>query len=603
MSQAKIGPIRTYIRDISELPSYLKRLWLHLKPVRRTQVFLLMGLMVAVSAAEVISIGAILSFLAVLTDPGRTFHHPRLQFLWELTGIQSPEQMVLPMTIAFACAALVTGGARLLFLWANTRLCNAIGADLAYDVYRRTLFQPYFVHVGRNSSEVATATSKAKGLVNQTISPLLTIFGSLCVIVSIVSFLVTIDPVVSLSAVAGFSTIYFVIAIFSKNSLDTNGRILARELTRATQTMSEGLGGIRDILLDGSQDFYSGIFRTSDRRLNRANANATFLAGTPRFAIEAVAMVLLAGFAYALTRSPGGLNQHIPLLGAMALGAQRILPVMQATFVSWTNVKISQSTMREVLGFLDQPLPAYATEPPPIPMAFKDRITLDHIGFRYSEEGPWVLRDVTMEIPHGSRVGIVGITGSGKSTLLDILLALLVPTEGRLLVDGVTIDGTTMRAWQANVAHVPQMIYLSDTSIAENIAFGVPADQIDMDRVKRAASQAQISSHIETLQAGYQTFVGERGIRLSGGQRQRIGIARALYKQASVIVFDEATSALDNETEQAVMEAIEGLGKDLTILMIAHRLSTVKNCDQVIELGAGQIRRAGKYEELFAAHN
>jgi ATP-binding cassette subfamily B protein len=221
------------------------------------------------------------------------------------------------------------------------------------------------------------------------------------------------------------------------------------------------------------------------------------------------------------------------------------------------------------------------------------------VRFRYTNDDPWVLDNFNLVIAKGTRVGFVGSTGSGKSTMLDLLMGLLMPTEGVLLVDGQTISGNRLRAWQRSIAHVPQSIYLADTTLAENIAFGVPPDTIDLDRVQQAARQAQIADFIESSPEGYQAYVGERGIRLSGGQRQRIGIARALYKQASVLVLDEATSALDNATEQSVIDAIEMLNRDLTILLIAHRLTTVRRCDTIVELEHGRVVAQGTFEQLL----
>jgi len=232
-------------------------------------------------------------------------------------------------------------------------------------------------------------------------------------------------------------------------------------------------------------------------------------------------------------------------------------------------------------------------------MAFQTAITLKDLGFRYTPQGPWVLRNLNLQIAKGSRVGFVGVTGIGKSTLLDIVMGLLTPSEGMLLIDNTVVNPQNPRAWQAHISHVPQAIYLSDTSIAENIAFGAPAELIDLQRVKQAAQQAQIAQTIEGWRNGYETLVGERGVRLSGGQRQRIGIARALYKRANVIIFDEATSALDNDTEAAVMQAVETLGRDITILIIAHHLTTLKNCDQIVELANCGIKAVGGYEQMM----
>jgi ATP-binding cassette subfamily B protein len=314
--------------------------------------------------------------------------------------------------------------------------------------------------------------------------------------------------------------------------------------------------------------------------------------------MEAMGMILIAALAYSLAQQADGIAKAIPILGGMALGAQRLLPVLQQVYGSWTQINGGQASLQDTLELLDQPLPDYADQPAAQPLPFKNVITLKQLAFRYSLQTPYVLKQINLTIAKGSRVGFIGTTGSGKSTLLDIVMGLLQPTEGTLEIDGESVTPANQRAWQAHIAHVPQAIFLADSSIEENIAFGVPIDQIDSQRVRQAAQQAQIAESIESWPKQYQTFVGERGIRLSGGQRQRIGIARALYKQADVIIFDEATSALDTQTEQAVMQALDGLSKDLTLLIIAHRLTSLKNCNQIVELGAGGIRRIGSYEDI-----
>ena len=309
-------------------------------------------------------------------------------------------------------------------------------------------------------------------------------------------------------------------------------------------------------------------------------------------------MLLIAALAYTLAQQTDGIAKAIPILGALALGAQRLLPALQQAYGSWSGIRGGQASMQDVLELLDQPLPEYADQPPAKPMPFRQEISLKQISFRFSPQTPWVLKNLNLNIAKGGRVGFVGVTGSGKSTLLDIVMGLLQPTGGVLEIDGQAVAPTNHRAWQARIAHVPQAIFLADSSIEENIAFGVPKEQIDRVLGRQAAQQAQIANVIETWPKQYHTIVGERGIRLSGGQRQRIGIARALYKQADVIIFDEATSALDNETEQAVMQAIDGLSKEITLLIIAHRLTTLKNCTQIVALCDGGIERCGSYQDM-----
>jgi ATP-binding cassette subfamily B protein len=276
-----------------------------------------------------------------------------------------------------------------------------------------------------------------------------------------------------------------------------------------------------------------------------------------------------------------------------------MLPALQQIYGAWASIAGSYAELADAMELLDQPLPTELLQSPPAPLLIQNAIRFDAVRFRYNSDGPWVLDGFNLTIPKGARVGFVGSTGSGKSTALDLLMGLLTPNEGEFLVDGEPVKGNRLRAWQRTIAHVPQNIYLADTTLAGNIAFGVSPDNIDMDRVRQAARQAQIADFIESSTNEYQAYVGERGIRLSGGQRQRIGIARALYKQASVLVFDEATSALDYATEQSVMGAIDGLNRDLTILLIAHRLTTVQHCDTIVELEHGRVVELGTYEYML----
>jgi ATP-binding cassette subfamily B protein len=311
-------------------------------------------------------------------------------------------------------------------------------------------------------------------------------------------------------------------------------------------------------------------------------------------------MALIAILAYSLAIKPEGLSTAIPILGALALGAQRILPILQQAYASYTYMKGGEASLIDTLELLDQELPKFlSVENSNVLVTFKDKIELKNITFKYNLNQKAILHEFNLKIPKGSRVGIIGKTGSGKSTLLDLIMGLIQPTHGQLLIDNVSIDENNYRQWQGHIAHVPQSIYLSDASISENIAFGVPRIDIDFDRVVLASQKAQIDNVIETWDNKYDTIVGERGVRLSGGQRQRIGIARALYKNADVIIFDEATSALDNETEKEVMDSIRLLGDKLTILIVAHRLSTLKECDFIIELNGGAVSRMGTYNALI----
>ncbi|MEI8181123.1 MAG: ABC transporter ATP-binding protein [Desulfomonile sp.] len=589
-------------QDIESIPKVtilLINLWGHLTKARQRQMLLLLVLMLASAFSEVISLGAVLPFIGVLTAPDKVFNHAVLRRLVETFGITSPDELVAPLAVAFALTALGAGSMRLLLLWATANLSNAIGADLSLEMYRRTLYQPYKIHVVRNSSEVIDGITHKSWSAMAMLQAVLTLISSTLLLVTLMIALVAIDPFVVSVAFIVFGVCYGLITWVSRRKLQINSQRISTESTLAIRALQEGLGAIRDVLLNWTQPAYCATYSQADVPYRKAYGSNMFIAVSPRFAMEAIGMVLIAGLAYGLSRKAGGVATALPLLGALALGAQRIIPALQAIYAAWATIAGNQASLAKVIDLLEQPVPAEASEPAPEPWQFKDTICFKSVWFRYLDNEPWVLKDLNLTIPKGSRMGFVGSTGSGKSTTLDLLMGLLEPTKGRILVDGMGISGKRLRSWQQSIAHVPQSIFLADSTLAENIALGSPRNTIDMERVKQAVRQAKIADFIESRPEGYDALVGERGVKLSGGQRQRIGIARALYKQASILVFDEATSSLDNETEQAVMNCIETLRRDLTLLIIAHRLTTIQHCDQIVELAHGRVVAQGTYDELM----
>jgi ATP-binding cassette, subfamily B, bacterial PglK len=578
----------------------LSRLWHHLGPRRRRQVVLIVVLMFVAALAEVVSLGSVLPFVGILAAPDIVWKHRILAQAARAAGIYSSDGLVLPLTLVFVVAVVIAGAIRVFLLWVSTHFTFAAGADLSMEVYRRTLYQPYSVHLARSSSEVISGiANKVGGTVLGVLLPGLTLLSSVILLLALMAALLAINPTVALIATVGFGGGYALITWAARRRLHQNSERIATEQTQLLKALQEGLGGIRDVLLDGTQPVYCDIYDRANQSLRRGLGDNVFIAQSPRFAIEAFGMVLIAALAYGLSRQPGGVSTALPVLAALALGAQRLLPALQQGYGAWANIAGSYASLADTVELLDQPMPAEALLPAPRRLPLRESIRFDAVRFRYTADGPWVLDGFDLTIRKGQRVGFVGATGAGKSTALDLLMGLLSPSEGRLLVDEEPVSGPRVRAWQRTIAHVPQSIYLSDSSLAENIAFGVSRDKIDLERVRNAARQAQIAEFIEGRPEGYDAFVGERGIRLSGGQRQRIGIARALYKQASVLILDEATSALDNETERSVMDSIEGFDRNLTVLLIAHRLSTVKRCDSIVELAQGRVKAQGPYDELL----
>jgi len=573
--------------------------WKYLDKRHKRRSVLIFILMIIVSFSEVISIGAILPFLGVLTSPELVYQNAFMQPIIQTLELSSANQLVLPLTIGFIVATLIAGVMRITLLNAINHFERVVGTDLNIDVYRNTLYQSYRDHIDRNSSYIVSLiTKKTDVVIRGTFRAALTLVSSVLILIGIVSVLIMINVEVALGALGGFGLIYWGITRYTRKRRAINSQRIANEHTKMIKVLQEGMGGIRDILINASQQFYCSLFRNSDVHLRRAIADNDFIAFSPRFAIEALGMTLVAILAYYMSQGVNGVEDIVPTLGVMAMGAQRLLPALQAIYSSVSNIDGSRHSLQEVLDLLSQTLPIYAEQPPAVPMSFKKEIRLNNLSFRYGENIPMVLNRINLTLTKGKSIGFIGVTGSGKSTLLDIIMGLLSPTEGVLTVDGVVLTMNNIRNWQANIAHVSQEVYLSDSTIEENIAFGQHKNNIDFNLVKQSAKRACIAELIESWPEQYKTVIGERGVRLSGGQIQRIGIARALYRQASILVFDEATSALDSKTEKLVMDSIKDLGKNITVLIIAHRVTTLKDCDQVVELGDSKIIRIGSYNDL-----
>ena len=586
------------------LRSSLIELWNHLTNHRKKQFFMLIILMFVASTLEVVSVGAILPFLGVLTAPDQVFQHHLMQPLINILELSTPNQLILPLTILFISAAILAGTIRLLLLYVVTRLSYATGADLSIKIYNLTLYQEYAIHVSRNSSEVINGIiAKTTTVIGSVIMPIVNLISSTILIISIMLALFIIDTVVALSAFIGFGLLYYGIIRFTRIQLKENSEIIAKQSTQMIKSLQEGLGGIRDVLIDGSQSFYSHLYRSADLPLRRASGNNAFIGGGPRYVLEALGITLISALAFFMSQKEGGIATAIPILGALALGAQRLLPALQQAYASFSAIIGVEASLKDVLALLNQPLPEYLNQPFPAPILFEKEIKLTNLSFSYTKDSPLVLENINLSILKGERIGFIGVTGSGKSTLIDIIMGLLSPTNGKLTIDQKILSRENQRSWQVRIAHVPQNIYLSDSTIEENIAFGIPVNEINHQRVKEAAKQAQIADMIDSSENGYQTLVGERGVRLSGGQRQRISIARALYKKADVLIFDEATSSLDTETEEVVMSAIDKLGENLTILIIAHRLTTLKGCNKIVKLDKDNKIHIGIYKDLVNISN
>ncbi|MEM8638644.1 MAG: ABC transporter ATP-binding protein [Cyanobacteria bacterium P01_G01_bin.54] len=554
--------------------------------------------MLLAAFSEVMSLGAVLPFLSVLNNAENLLKNAHLQPFILAFKITSAAELVTWITIAFVLITIATNSLRILTLYTQTHLSARIASDLSRSVYQRILLQPYSFYSRHNSSDLITVLVSDSSIAGNVLGSFLFMVANSFVIVALILGLFAINATVALTTTVVLSTVYLLLFSWRRQKLASNSQLITQHNQLLLRAIQESLGGIREVILSGHQNFFQSTFAHSDYAIRQAYASNQITYSSPRYGIEVVAIISIALLALTLGRD-GDFSQAVPVLGSLALGANRLLPALQQSFAALATMQGSRYSLQRVLTTLQQsfdPLQAWVA---PQALVLQRELRFEQVWFRYSLDDDWVLRDLNLIVRAKSTVGFVGTTGSGKSTTADLILGLLQPEKGQIFADDFPLVGERLRAWQASIAHVPQTIFLSDATIAENIAFGLPQNLIDPQRVAKAARLAQLSEFIETLPEGYKTVVGERGIRLSGGQRQRVGIARALYRDVQVLVFDEATSALDNATEKEVMAAIDGLSKELTIILIAHRLTTIEKCEIIFEFAWGQVVGSGTYKDLI----
>lgn len=550
-----------------------------------------MLLMAAGAITEMFTLGAVVPFLGLLVNPDVLDKQPLVASVLDgLVQVWGGTRL-LAASVLFAAFAASAAVLRLVLSWASHKFVFAVGADFGEAIYGRTLQQPYTYHLQRNSSETLASIDKVTTLVMDVMMPSVEMLIAFVMVVAIFSAMIWVNPGVALFAGLVFAGLYIAISLWAKRRLRANGQVIADNSTLKIKAMQEGLGAIRDVIIDGNHSIYVHQFARADRAQRHAQAINAVLSASPKYVVESIGMVMIVILAYWLTQAPNGVTVAIPTLGALALGAQRLLPYAQNIYNSLSNIVGGMASARDCIKLLDLPLPARqlsSERPQPSDQGENEpAVELRDVHFAYAVDGQTVLKGLNLTIRLGQRVGFIGATGSGKSTLIDLIMGLLQPSAGEIRVNGTELTEFNIRLWQSRIAHVPQAIFLSDSSIAENIALGASAHEIDYDRLHLALEQAQLSDFINQLPQGVKTRVGERGVQLSGGQRQRIGIARALYKNADVLVLDEATSALDNETESRVMQAIYQLRPNMVVLMIAHRFSSLAQCDVIYKIHNG----------------
>lgn len=559
-----------------------------LSSTRKIQVLGLFTLMLLSGFAELISLTAVIPLLAAFTEPSNIINWPLVRNYCQYNECTS-NSIIITLTATFCIVVIITASIRLCNLWLNCKMSGLIGCDLSSDAYKKTLYQPYSTHIEQNSSElIDVITNHVSAVVYAINSSFIAITSTIVAIFLIIGIL-TIDLNVAISVSITLGIIYLIISKITKKPLKLNSLLISSKSKLRIQLLQEGLGSIRDVILDSTQKTFIETYQEADYEQRKSISQNDFLVSFPRYTLEAIGICFIAGFGGYLTVQNNTLTT-LPLLGSIALGAQRLLPALQQIYNGFSTLRGANSSMTELIKVLDQEITINSSRKVK-PFKFKQEIIIKGLEFNYKSNKAVIWKNINISINKGDRVGIIGQTGSGKSTFVDVLMGLIPPTRGKVIVDGIDIfdsnNSDILLMWKKAIAHVPQDIFLADCSLAENVAFGIKKNEIDYKRVQEACKKAQISEFIQSKPEGYKTIVGERGILLSGGQKQRIGIARALYKKANLLFFDEATSALDTYTEENLMNSIALVDKDVTIIIVAHRVETLKGCNKIIKFENG----------------
>lgn len=581
-----------------------RRIFDLLDKTERRRFLVLMGLLILVAFAELAGLGVVFLLLGILSDPDRIQESERLSWAFETFGFTAVSSFQIAVAVLAIVVVMASQVIKMAGIYANARYTSMRQYSLSSRLLSIYLRQPYTWFLGRSSSEVSRRVlSEVSNFIGKVLLPSLELVAAGLVTLAIIGFLLAVDPIICFATALIIGGGYLGIYFWQRRRLKWIGKELVRHNQTRFRLTQEAMGGFKEVKLMGLERGYSRRFEGAALEAARHGAYASMLQQLPRIALEAIVFGFLIGLVMVLLLwNEGDLAAIIPKLGIFAFATLRLLPALQKIYAAFTSILVGQASLEQIY---DDFMKASKTAVD-LPTGGDGRlnleraITLENVAFSYPAAERTALRNVSLEIPKCTTVGIVGGTGAGKTTLVDLVLGLLTPDSGEIRIDDTPLSRDNLRTWQRSIGYVPQSIFLIDDSVRQNIAFGVPKEAIDDQAVERAARLAALHDFVmEDLPDAYETIVGERGVRLSGGQRQRIGIARALYHTPSLLILDEATSALDNITERVVMEAVETIRDEMTIIMIAHRLSTVRNCDVIYVMENGSVASSGTYDELL----
>lgn len=574
-----------------------------LREKRRFAVLVL--LVMAMGLFDVLGVASVLPFLAVVSDPATIDKSRWLSWFRDVSGAGTTTGFMMVLGFSVFVFVLVTTLFRAATFYALTRFTKMRMVSLATRLMEVYLSQPYIWFLGRHSSDLGkTILSEVNMVVNGPITAAMRLLANGVMLALLVMFLFVMEPLAAIGGVVIFGGTYGLIFLATRMRLSQMGQGRVEANKAQFQIIHEAMAGIKNVKIRSLERSYLERFRIPSYDNARQQAGLALISELPRQLLEVIAFGGMVLFVlWLLARNDGAIGDVVPILGVYAFAAARMFPTIQQVFASVSEIRFGKAALDQLHAELRQRTGARLPTQAAAAIPLREALELDRVTFAFPDAGRPALRELSLRIVAKTTVGIVGSTGAGKTTTVDMILGLLTPQGGQLRVDGVVIDEGNVRGWQRSVGYVPQEIFLVDDSVAANIAFGVPPGQIDMAAVKEAARVAELHDFVQTLPQGYDTMVGEAGARLSGGQRQRIGIARALYSSPDILVFDEATSALDNLTERAIMDAIASLGHSKTIVVIAHRLSTVRHCDMVYLLEHGRVVAADRYDGLVRTND
>ena len=487
---------------------------------------------------------------------------------------------------------------RLILLWANIKLANAISKDFSVNLFKSKIYQKYLDFINSSTNEAISSITIKTNSVNRALLAVNTLGTSFFLLTSILFTVIVINPIVSLFSFFVIFLIYLILLLFFNRLLAKNSYIISNEETKIIKILQESFGVIRDMILRGNQSNYVKVFFSSINVKYNAEAKNNFVSQSPRFFIETAGIILIIIICSFVTIKTGNTTSILPTIGVLVLAAQKIIPLMQVVYTN-INILISNTGQLKDLNELLESNVEYSNSFDEEKLDFKNKIEFKNVSFSYLKNKNKILDQINFTIKKGEKIGIVGKTGEGKSTMLDILMGLLVPDDGKLIVDDKIITKNNLKSWQKLISHVPQDLFLIDGTIYENITFS-SYNNGDDKFIKKILSLAQLKDFVENLPMGIDTIVGERGVKLSGGQKQRVAIARALFNNSKILVFDEATSALDDGTEQLIGISLDKLDKEFTTIMVAHRLTSIRNCDRIFELNNNQLKIFKSYDEYMA---